>query len=94
MRIQRYVAVALAWLSLASCLGPSLVWAENRAAVAAIDPLGNVNRLPAALEQTVGLLRTDFETNGFAVARGYWTIWGIVGRCSSEEFGFRTASPL
>jgi hypothetical protein len=77
MRIQRYLALGLAWLSLASCLGASLAWAGDRAAVAATDPLGNINRLPAALEQTVGLLRTDLEANGFAVARGYWTLWGV-----------------
>ncbi|MDR3725840.1 MAG: hypothetical protein P4K86_02235 [Terracidiphilus sp.] len=64
-------------LSLASCLGASLAWAGDRAAVAAADPLGNINRLPAALEQTVGLLRTGLEADGFAVARGYWTLWGV-----------------
>lgn len=69
MRIQRYLALGLAWLSMASCLGG---WA-----FAATDPLGNVNRLPAALEQRVGLLRTDLEANGFAVTRGYWTLWGV-----------------
>ena len=63
--------------SLASCLGASLAWAGNRPAGAATDPLSNINRLPVALEQTVGLLRTDLEANGFAVARGYWTLWGI-----------------
>lgn len=77
MRIQRYLDLALAWLSLASCLGASLAWAEDRAAATATDPLSNINRLPAALEQTVGLLRTDLEANGFAVARGYWTLWGV-----------------
>ncbi len=77
MRIQRYLALMLALLSLALCLGVSLASAAERAAVAATDPLGNINRLPAALEQTVGLLRTDLEANGFAVARGYWTLWGV-----------------
>jgi hypothetical protein len=76
MRIRRYFALGLAWLSLVSCLGAGLAWAENRAA-AATDPLGNINRLPAALEQTVGQLRTDLTANGFAVARGYWTLWGV-----------------
>ena len=77
MRIQRYLALGLAGLSLALCFGASLALAEDRAAVAATDPLGNMNRLPAALERTVGLLRTDLKANGFAVARGYWTLWGV-----------------
>lgn len=41
----------------------------------ATDPLGKVNRLPASLEQKVGLVRADLESNGYAVARGYWTLW-------------------
>jgi hypothetical protein len=77
MRIRGYVALGLAWLSLASCLGASLAWAADRAAVTATDPLSNINRLPPALEQTVGLLRTGLEENGFEVARGYWTLWGV-----------------
>ncbi|MGE5098928.1 MAG: hypothetical protein ACM3SX_02990 [Deltaproteobacteria bacterium] len=44
---------------------------------AATDPLGNINRLPPSLEQKVGLVRADLETRGYAVARGYWTLWGI-----------------
>ena len=77
MKIRRYFALGLAWFSLASCLGASLAWAGDRAAAAATDPLGNINRLPVALEQAVGKLRTNLEGNGFAVARGYWTLWGI-----------------
>lgn len=77
MRLQRYLALGLAWVSLASCLGASLAWAEDRAAAGAVDPLGNRNRLPAALEQAVGLLRIDLEAQGFAVTRGYWTLWGV-----------------
>ncbi|MDE3186197.1 MAG: hypothetical protein KGM96_01570 [Acidobacteriota bacterium] len=76
MRIQRCLALGLAGLSLALCFGVSLAWAGDRAA-AATDPLSNINRLPAALERTVGLLRTDLNANGFAVARGYWTLWGV-----------------
>ncbi len=75
MRIPRYIALGLAWFSLASCLGASS-WAQNRAAAAATDPLSNMNRLPVALEQRVRLLRTDLQAKGFAVARGYWTLWG------------------
>jgi hypothetical protein len=77
MRIQRYIAAGLAWLSLASCLGASLAWAQDRAAAIATDPLSNINRMPAALERTVGRLRIGLEVNGFAVARGYWTLWGV-----------------
>jgi len=77
MRIKRYLALGLAWVSLASCLGASLAWAQDRAAATATDPLSNINRMPTALEHTVGRLRTDLEANGFAVARGYWTLWGV-----------------
>ena len=77
MRIDRYLAFGLAWLGLTSGLGASLAWVQKNPGVAAHDPLGNVNRLPAALEQKVGVLRTDLEANGFAVARGYWTLWGV-----------------
>lgn len=74
MNIQRGLALGLVAFSLA--LFPSSFWAQNHASPAATDPLSNINRLPAALEQTVGLLRTDLATEGFAVARGYWTLWG------------------
>ena len=77
MRIQRYFSLGLVWLSVASCLGAWLAWAEDRAAIVATDPLGNINRLPAVLEHRVGLLRTGLERHGFAVARGYWTLWGV-----------------
>jgi len=75
--IQRYLAFGLAGLSLALYFGASLARAEDRAAIVATDPLGNINRLPTALERMVGLLRTDLNANGFAVARGYWTLWGV-----------------
>lgn len=77
MRIERYVAAGLAVASLALCFGVSPAWAGDRAAVAATDPLSKINRLPIALERTVGLFRTDMEGKGFAVARGYWTLWGV-----------------
>ncbi len=77
MKIQRYLALGLAWFSLASCFGARLAWAENRDASIATDPLGNINRLPPALEQMVRLLHIGLESNGFAVARGYWTLWGV-----------------
>jgi hypothetical protein len=41
------------------------------------DPMSKVNRLPASLEQKVGSIRADLETNGYEVARGYWTLWGV-----------------
>ena len=77
MKIRRYFALGLAWVSVTLCLGASLAWAKDNAAAAATDPLSNKNRLPAALEQTVGQFRADLEGKGFAVARGYWTLWGI-----------------
>lgn len=75
-KVFMFIVVGLG-LSLASCLGASRVWAADRAAAAATDPHSKINRLPAALEQTVKLLRTGLEANGFAVARGYWTLWGV-----------------
>ncbi len=77
MKIHRYVAFGLACLGLALCHGSTLGRAENRATATATDPLGNSNRLPAALEQMVGEFRANLETNGFAVARGCWTLWGV-----------------
>lgn len=79
MRIERYIALGLAWFSLASCVAARLARAEggDRMDAAATDPLGKVNRLPAALERTVGLFRADLDSKGFAVARGYWTLWGV-----------------
>ena len=59
-------------------------------AAAATDPLSHANRLPPALEAQVRLLRSDLETQGYEVARGYWTLWGaddckypiqVVGYC-------------
>ena len=44
---------------------------------AATDPLSKVNRLSPSLEQKVKLLRADLEARGYAVARGYWTLWGV-----------------
>jgi hypothetical protein len=68
MKICRLLSPGLVWLSLVSCMGAWSAWA-------ATDPFGNKNRLPDALEQTVGQLRASLEENGFAVARGYWTLW-------------------
>lgn len=76
MRIRRSFAAGMAAASLALCFGVWPAWAGDRAAASATDPLSNANRLPAALEQTVGLFRTDLEGKGFSVARGYWTLWG------------------
>lgn len=77
MKIQRSPALGLALFILASCFGASLVWAQERTSAAVTNPIGNINRLPAALERTVTLLRIHLETSGFAVARGYWTLWGV-----------------
>lgn len=63
-------------LSFLPCLGTASAWAKTGTPATATDPLSNINRLPAALEQTVGALRTNLESNGFDVARGYWTLWG------------------
>ena len=44
-------------------------------ASSATDPLSKANRLPAPLEEKVHRLRADLESNGYAVARGYWDLW-------------------
>lgn len=79
MRIHRSIALVLAWFTLALCLGASMASAQSHAAAAAAatDPLSNINRLPAGLEQKVELFRTNVAAKGFAVARGYWTLWGV-----------------
>jgi hypothetical protein len=41
-----------------------------------VDPMSKVFPLPPSLEQKVHALRSDLETNGYEVARGYWTLWG------------------
>jgi len=38
--------------------------------------MSKVNRLPASLERTVQTFKTEVLSRGFAVARGYWTLWG------------------
>lgn len=77
MKTQRHFVLGLVWLSLALCFGASSIQAQNHEPAAATDPLSNINPLPPALEQTVRLLRTDLAANGFAVTRGYWTLWGV-----------------
>lgn len=77
MTMKRFVAFGLAWFSLSFCLGISAARAQSHAAAPAADPLSNINRLPADLEQTVQVFSTNVEGKGFAVARGYWTLWGI-----------------
>ena len=77
MKIRRYMGVALVLIGLTWYFGARQSWAGDRAALAATDPLANFNRLPAPLEQTVGSLRVQLEAKGFAVARGYWTLWGV-----------------
>jgi len=77
MRIKRFVALGLASFSLAWCLGATPARAQNHSSASATDPLSNANRLPTDLEQTVQSFRSDVEANGFAVARGYFTLWGV-----------------
>jgi hypothetical protein len=57
---------------------------------AATDPLSNVNRLPASLEQVVRQVTGELAGNGYEVQRGYWALWGsdqckytirVLGRC-------------
>lgn len=77
MRTQGYFAVGLACATLAFCFAAPLAIARDHASAAATDPLSKVNPLPIELERTVGRFRTALEGKGFAVARGYWTLWGI-----------------
>jgi hypothetical protein len=85
------LSVQIIWLSLAGVLmlalgacrdAPPDPTGLDSAAVAAeargpTDPLSKVNRLPRELEQRVQALRADLEANGYEVARGYWTLWGV-----------------
>lgn len=80
MRLSTLCAAALLGALSACGDGPAGSPAAPKAptsAVAATDPMANVNRLPTSLEQTVQAVRTDLETRGYQVARGYWTLWGI-----------------
>lgn len=79
MRVSILGAVVLAGI-LSACADDATVAPNAQRtpvnAVAATDPLSNTNRLPPSLEQKVGRLRADLESKGYAVARGYWTLWG------------------
>ena len=77
MRIPHSLATAWAGLCVASLLAvPFACAADRNSKLDATDPLANMNRLPATLEQIVSQVRADLQTKGFAVARGYWTLWG------------------
>lgn len=80
MRVSVLGALVLAGI-LSACADDATVAPIERPAsgpaAAATDPLGNANRLPASLEQKVGRLRSDLESKGYAVARGYWSLWGV-----------------
>jgi len=75
------VCAALLLGALSACVDNSALAPDSQrvagSALTSTDPLSNANRLPASLEQTVGVFRADLETRGYAVARGYWTLWGI-----------------
>lgn len=75
------VCAALLLGALSACVDNSALAPNSQrvagGALTSTDPLSNANRLPASLEQKVGLVRADLETRGYAVARGYWTLWGI-----------------
>ena len=78
MRPHAHYAMLLLTVATACVADPTSVASPARIpanAVASTDPLGNVNRLPAALEQKVGAVRADLTAGGFAVTRGYWTLW-------------------
>lgn len=42
----------------------------------ATDPLSKVNRLSPSLENKVQLFKADLASKGYAIERGYWTLWG------------------
>jgi hypothetical protein len=49
---------------------------QPSAAVAtAADPLSKINRLSPSLENKVQLFKADLVSNGYAIERGYWTLW-------------------
>ena len=58
--------VALTWLVLSAVSG---------SVYAAADPLSKTNQLPSSLEQKVQDFGDMLRADGYAVARGYWTLW-------------------
>lgn len=48
----------------------------SAAVAAATDPLSKVNRLSPSLENKVQLFKADLVSKGYAIERGYWTLWG------------------
>ena len=75
----RYIVLALFWFGISGWVSTGFGWAvdTNGKPASASDPLANMNKLPPAQEQMVATLRTDLQAKGFAVARGYWTLWGV-----------------
>lgn len=78
MRIRDIVRAAVCF-GISGWLLTDTGWAvdSNGKPATATDPIAKMNSLPAAQEQMVGTLRTDLQAKGFAVARGYWTLWGV-----------------
>ena len=48
----------------------------SAAVAAATDPLSKLNRLSPSLENKVQLFKADLVSKGYAIERGYWTLWG------------------
>ena len=79
MRRVTFCAVSLIGAISACVDDPTVTVAPGQptAAVAtAADPLSRVNRLSPSLETKVQLFKSDLGSKGYAVARGYWTLWG------------------
>ena len=69
MRIQRYLALGLAWLSLAP-------WALSQ-------NVSSINKVPDRIERTAHQLTHALRRQGFDVTRrGYFRLWGSVESCA------------
>ena len=79
MRFTTICAVSLIGVFSACADDPTVTVApaQPTAALAtAADPLSKVNRLSPSLENKVQLFTADLLSKGYAIARGYWTLWG------------------
>ena len=79
MRYTMICAVSLIGVLAACADDPTVTVAPiqpSNAVATAVDPLSKVNRLSPSLENKVQLFRADLVSKGYAIERGYWTLWG------------------
>ena len=83
MRFTTICAVSLIGALSACADDPTTTVAPKQpsaAVVTAADPMSKVNRLSPSLENKVQLFKADLASNGYAIERGYFTLWGA-GEC-------------